>query len=317
MNKPEISNGWFNFRFALIFLLSIVVMLSDIKLKVMSDFRNYLETALYPMLVFADSPHALTEAVSEQFKSREALIEENNRLLSELYAQKADLLRLHSLEIENAHMRKLLNTPLMETSKRMVGVVLDVNIDPYVKRVILNRGTGSGVYVGMPVITENGLVGQVISVNYASSLVLLLIDSVSSVPVMNSRTQIRAIASGIGVHDVLSIDNVPRNADIKVGDLLVTSGLGGIYPAGYPVATVTEVSGDKSAAFVTVRAKPLVDFDRMRYVLMIWAQEDLEKKRDIGSLPQKRQTDSKNILKRQEIQHTIESLSSGTNEAEQ
>ena len=292
-------------------------MLSDIKLKVMSDFRNYLETALYPMLVFADSPHALTEAVSEQFKSREALIEENNRLLSELYAQKADLLRLHSLEIENAHMRKLLNTPLMETSKRMVGVVLDVNIDPYVKRVILNRGTGSGVYVGMPVITENGLVGQVISVNYASSLVLLLIDSVSSVPVMNSRTQIRAIASGIGVHDVLSIDNVPRNADIKVGDLLVTSGLGGIYPAGYPVATVTEVSGDKSAAFATVRAKPLVDFDRMRYVLMIWAQEDLEKKRDIGSLPQKRQTDSKNILKRQEIQHTIESLSSGTNEAEQ
>ena len=291
-------------------------MLSDIKLKVMSDFRNYLETALYPMLVFADSPHALTEAVSEQFKSREALIEENNRLLSELYAQKADLLRLHSLEIENAHMRKLLNTPLMETSKRMVGVVLDVNIDPYVKRVILNRGTGSGVYVGMPVITENGLVGQVISVNYASSLVLLLIDSVSSVPVMNSRTQIRAIASGIGVHDVLSIDNVPRNADIKVGDLLVTSGLGGIYPAGYPVATVTEVSGDKSAAFATVRAKPLVDFDRMRYVLMIWAQEDLEKKRDIGSLPQKRQTDSKNILKRQEIQHTIESLSSGTNEAE-
>ena len=209
MNKPEISNGWYIFRFALIFLLSIVVMLSDIKLKVMSDFRYYLETALYPVMVFADSPRSITDAVTEQFKSREALISENEQLARELYTQRADLLRLKSLELENAHMRKLLNTPLQETSKRMVGIVLDVNIDPYLKRVVINRGTGSGVYVGMPVITEKGLVGQVISANYASSQVLLLIDSVSSVPVMNLRSQIRAIASGVGVHDLLSIDNVP------------------------------------------------------------------------------------------------------------
>lgn len=309
MNKPEISNGWYIFRFALIFLLSIAVMLSDLKLKVMSDFRYYLETALYPVLVFADSPRSITEAMTEQFKSREALISENEQLSRELYIQRADLLRLKSLEIENAHMRRLLNTPLLETSKRMVGVVIDVNIDQYLKRVVINRGTGSGVYVGMPVITEKGLVGQVISANFASSQVLLLIDSVSSVPVMNSRTQIRAIASGVGIHDSLSIDNVPRNADIKPGDVLVTSGLGGVYPAGYPVAEVTEVGGDKSATFASVKAKPLVDFDRIRYVLMLWVQDDLKQDSTQGKLPVKSRTDSKHVLKRESIRKTLEQLS--------
>ncbi|WP_281757926.1 rod shape-determining protein MreC [Succinatimonas hippei] len=309
MNKPEISNGWYIFRFALIFLLSIVVMLSDIKLKVMSDFRYYLETALYPVMVFADSPRSITDAVTEQFKSREALISENEQLARELYTQRADLLRLKSLELENAHMRKLLNTPLQEMSKRMVGIVLDVNIDPYLKRVVINRGTGSGVYVGMPVITEKGLVGQVISANYASSQVLLLIDSVSSVPVMNLRSQIRAIASGVGVHDLLSIDNVPRNADIKVGDVLVTSGLGGVYPAGYPVAVVTEVGGDKSATFASVKAAPLVDFDQIRYVLMLWVQDDFLNENSQESLSVKSRTDSKNVLKRESIRKALEKLS--------
>ena len=309
MNKPEISNGWYIFRFALIFLLSIVVMLSDIKLKVMSDFRYYLETALYPVMVFVVFPRSITDAVTEQFKSREALISENEQLARELYTQRADLLRLKSLELENAHMRKLLNTPLQETSKRMVGIVLDVNIDPYLKRVVINRGTGSGVYVGMPVITEQGLVGQVISANYASSQVLLLIDSVSSVPVMNLRSQIRAIASGVGVHDLLSIDNVPRNADIKVGDVLVTSGLGGVYPAGYPVAVVTEVGGDKSATFASVKAAPLVDFDQIRYVLMLWVQDDFLNENSQESLPVKSRTDSKNVLKRESIRKALEKLS--------
>lgn len=307
MKKPETPSLLINLRLALLLAASIVILILDVRLKMLSDFRYYLETALYPVLVFADAPRQVSKAVSTQFKSRAELIDENEKLASENFELTADLMRLHSLEQENAAMRKLLNSPMHETSRRTFAEIIDVDSDPYLKRVVVNRGTGSGVYEGMPVITDEGLVGQVISANYAYSRVLLLIDPSSSIPVIDTRNQVRAIATGNGSHDELIITNVPRSTDIQKGDILTTSGLGGIFPEGYPVAIVTDVGFSESQPFALVKAKPLVHIDTMRYVLMVWYKKDLDGENSWAVAPKER-TDSKVMLRQDKIKKLIDSM---------
>ncbi len=306
LNRVDPSNFFITLRFVLVLILSIILMLVDVRFKLLSDFRYYVETALYPVLVFADAPHSVSQVVSSQFKTRAELIEENERLSTENYLQRVDVMRLQSLEQENAAMRKLLNSPLRVTSRRMFAEVIGVDSDPYRQRIMVNRGSSSGVYEGMPVITDEGLVGQVVSVAYSSSRVLLFSDPSSAIPVLNTRNQVRAIVSGTGLHDELSIDNVPRSTDIKEGDLLVTSGLGGVYPEGYPVAIVSSVGFSEDQPFAEVKAKPLVDTDKIRYVLMFWYQPNGITKTKI--LEPKEQTDGKRRLRQEHIKRLIDSL---------
>ncbi len=308
MAKQEYRSLFINLRFAVCFILSVALLFADLRLKVLSDFRYYIESALYPVMLFADSPRSLSSVVSSQFKTRAELIAENERLASEIFEQRADLLRLHSLEQENAAMRKLLNSPLHETSRRMFAEVVAVDSDPYLQRVVVNRGSSSGVYHSMPVITDEGLVGQVIEVNYSFSRVLLLTDPSSSVPVVNVRNQLRALAEGNGVHDELDIANVARSADVQEGDLLVTSGLGGVFPVGYPVAVVTSVGLSENQSFAEVKAKPLVNFGRLRYVLMYWYDAQAEGHND--EVQVKRPTDGKVLLRQARIKQLIQSMSS-------
>jgi rod shape-determining protein MreC len=309
LGKPEHGKNYLiHIRFAAAALLCLVIMAVDVRSKALNDFRYYLETALYPILAFADSPHKVTKYVSNHLKSNNELMAENERLSAENYIQRADILRLKSLETENEAMRRLLNSPVHRTTKRLFAEVVDVATDVYQRRVVINRGTGSGVYVGMPVISDSGLVGQVISVNYAFSRVLLLSDPNSSVPVVNDRNQIRAIASGDGSSDELLINNVPRSSDFKPGDLLVTSGLGGVFPEGYPVATVTSVGFSESQPFALIKAKPIVDASRTRYVLLLWYQRsDYEEPED--KVIAKERTDGKVILRQKRIRDLIESMS--------
>lgn len=306
MSKQEIPSLFINLRFAFFFLLSAALLFADLRLKALSDIRYYIESALYPVMIFADSPRSLTAAVSVQFKSRAQLMAENESLASAIFEQRADLLRLHSLEQENAAMRRLLNSPLHETSKRMFAEVVAVDSDPSLQRVVVNRGSSSGVYNSMPVITEEGLAGQVIEVNYSFSRVLLLSDPSSSVPVVNVRNQIRALAEGTGAYDELNIANVARSADIQEGDLLVTSGLGGVYPVGYPVAVVISVGISENQSFAEVKAKPLVDFARMRYVLMYWYDGKGGDGR--AEVKPKEPTDAKTVLREERIKRLIDSM---------
>lgn len=288
-------------------ILSIVLIFADVRLKALSEFRYYIETALYPVLIFADAPNSVSQVVSNQFRSRTELIAENERLSTENYLQRVDIMRLRTLEQENAAMRKLLNSPLHETSRRMFAEVISVDSDPYLQRIVVNRGSSSGVYEGMPVITDQGLVGQVVSVAYASARVLLFSDPSSSIPVTNTRNQVRAIVTGTGLHDELVIENMPRSSDIKEGDLLVTSGLGGVFPEGYPVAIVTSVGFSEEQPFAEVKAKPLVDTDKIRYVLMFWFQPNNSQGNITGTAP-KEQTNNKRYLRQEQIRQLIDSM---------
>lgn len=309
MNRPETPSLFLTLRFVIVLILSIVLIFADARLKLLSEFRYYIETALYPVLVFAESPNSISKVVSSQFKSRSELIDENERLSTENYLQRVDIMRMETLEQENAAMRKLLNSPVNVGSRRMFAEVIDVDSDPYLQRIVVNRGASAGVYEGMPVITDEGLVGQVVSVAYASSRVLLFSDPSSAIPVLNVRNQVRSILTGTGMSDELSIDNMPRSSDIKEGDLLVTSGLGGIFPEGYPVAIVSSVGFSEDQPFAVVKAKPLVDTDKIRYVLMFWYEPN-NQGTDAQVKP-KEQTDSKVILRQEHVKKLIESLTDG------
>lgn len=308
MNKPDQPSLFIHLRFAVIFFISLAIMAIDMRSRALSDFRYYIESSLYPLMVFADAPRSVSKFVSSQFKSRSELIEENEKLSAENFLQRADIMRIQSLEAENEALRRLLNSPSADATKRLVSEVIDVDSNPYLRRVVINRGSKSGVYEGMPVISGTGLVGQVYSLNYGFSRVLLISDPNCSVPVLCSRTNIRAITTGTGVHDELAVNNVPRSADIKVGDLLVTSGLGGVYPSGYPVAKVTSVGFSDAQPFANIKAKPIVDTDTMRYVLLYWYQ-GVDSENNENNIISKQRSDSKHILRQEKIKNLIESLS--------
>ncbi len=311
-NIKQKSNLFIKVRYILLVILAIALMVADVRLKALRDFRTYLETALYPVLIIVNIPNLISQEVKVQFKSRAQLIEENERLSSENYMQRADLLRLRALENENEAMRRILNSPLQHLARKIFAEVINVDTDPYLKRIVINRGSSVGVYVGMPVITDQGLVGQVIDTNYASSRILLLVDSNSSIPVINERNNIRAIASGTGSADELILTNVPRSADFQVGDLLLSSGLGGVYPEGYPVAIVTDTGFSEGQVIDGVKAKPIVNTDKIKYVLLFF-YENIGEDLDNSTVTPKQISDDKYILRKNRVNELIESMNPAQN----
>ena len=311
MKNSDQQKSYIHYRFAIVFAIIIALMALDVRSKVLSNFRYYVESALYPILVFADSPHSVSRLVTNQFKSHSELLKENEVLSTENFMQRADILKLKDLESENDALRRLLNSPVRKNSRRLFAELIDVDVDPFLRRVIVNRGADSNVTEGMPVITDVGLVGQVMNVNYSYSRVLLLTDPSCSIPVIDSRSSVRAISTGTGSPIEIEINNVPRSADIKVGDLLLTSGIGGVYPRGYPVATVTSVGISDSQPFAAIKAKPLVDTDRMRFVLMFWTNENdiYDDDEDGFNSKAKQLTDSKVILHQNKVKDLIKTLS--------
>lgn len=309
LSKSDPGVGFIHFRFALIVLLSLTVMFMDVRSDLFKGLRYYVETALYPLTAFADAPHTLSRLVSSQLKSQSELIAENETLAAENYRQRAQLLRLEALEAENAAMRKLLDSPRQRTYKMLFGEVIDVDSDPYLNRIMVNQGGRNQVFEGMPVVSDVGLLGQVIAVNHVSSRVQLINDPNSAVPVVDAVTGTRAIVMGSGTHGLI-VNNVPRSADVRVGDRLITSGLGGTYPEGYPVATVTSVGFSETQPFALITADPVADIDRVRYVLMLWYVDRdalADKPAERAKLP----TDGKAVLHHQRVQGLIDSLTSG------
>ena len=305
--KGEGSGIFIRTRYLFLVIVAVCLMISDVRFKALREFRSYIETMLYPVLFFINTPQLASSSVASQFKSRAQLIEENERLSSENFMQRADLLRMTALEHENEAMRKLLNSPIRHSSKRIFAEVINIDSDPYLQRLVINRGRSDGVYIGMPVITDQGLVGQVIETNYAYSRILLIVDPNSAVPIVNERNEIRGIANGTGAPDELNISNVPRSADIKIGDLLVSSGLGGIYPGGYPVAVVTDVGYSDAQLFAGIKARPLVFTDRIKYVLLFFYESDYMNSA-LDLLRPKLPTDDKHVMRQKHIKGLIDSM---------
>jgi len=207
--------------------------------------------------------------------SHTQMLEENARLREEALLLKAKLLKFAALEQENLRLRGLLDTSFKLGEQVMIAELLEVNLVPYEHVVMINKGSRFGVYPGQPVMDANGVVGQVLRVAAYSAEVILITDPNHAIPVQVNRNGLRTIAQGTGQIDRLSLPYLNGSADIRPGDLLVTSGMGGIFPQGYPVATVTAAAaaaqGSSSAKF---GATPVALLDRNRELLLVWSKPD-------------------------------------------
>ncbi|MBD1576171.1 rod shape-determining protein MreC [Vibrio sp. S11_S32] len=257
--------------FALV--VSASLMLADSRLDTFSHVRYLLNSTVSPLQYTANLPRSMFDGMYERFNSLKTLVDNNNALKNEVLILKSDALLLKQYKEENTHLRELLGSPYVRDEKKIVTEVMAVDSSPYSHQVVINKGRTDGVYEGQPVINEKGIVGQIINVSAHNSRVLLLTDSNSSIPVQVLRNDIRVIASGSGDIDSIQLEDVPTSTDIQTGDLLVTSGLGGRYPEGYPVGYVTSVKNDNRRPFAEIKAKPVVEFDRLRYLLLVWPDQ--------------------------------------------
>lgn len=174
---------------------------------------------------------------------------------------------------ENARLRELLGLPLRRDEQKMVTQVISTVNDPYSDQVVIDKGSVNGVYEGQPVISDKGVVGQVVAVAKMTSRVLLICDATHALPIRVLRNDIRVIAAGNGCTDDLQLEHLPANTDIRVGDVLVTSGLGGRFPEGYPVGVVSSVKLDTQRAYTVIQARPTAGLQRLRYLLLLWGAD--------------------------------------------
>ncbi|PJG85794.1 rod shape-determining protein MreC [Conservatibacter flavescens] len=261
-------------RLVLAIIASVALILSDGQTNSMIKARSVMETAIGGLYYLANSPRTVLDGVSDNLVDTSKLQIENRIIKEQLLEKNADLLLLDHLKVENQRLRLLLNSPLRQDEYKKIAEVLTAENDAYRKQVVINQGKNDGAYVGQPVIDEKGVVGQIIAVGAKTSRVLLLTDVTHGIPLQVLRNDVRVIASGSGRNDELTLENVPRSVDIEKGDLLVTSGLGGRFPEGYPVGIVDKISRDGSNYFASVSVKPLASLERLRYVLLLWPTSD-------------------------------------------
>src|SRR5689334_3910979 len=264
----------FGFRFFCYALLCVVLMFYDRKGGWLDTARYGLQAAVYPLQLAVNSPSAAWRWMKESFTTREALQKEVDQLRNELRDQRLMTLRQAALESENATLRGL-TTALPEViEKRLIGEVINVEVSTLRQRLLVNRGGNSGVHKAQPVITGEGVLGQVFRIGPFSSEIILITDSEHALPVQVLRSGVRSIALGTGRSTSLELPYVPQNYDVKVGDLLVTSGLGRVFPYGLPVARVTKVERDPAQPLSTIHAVPLAGIENDREVLFIWQSPD-------------------------------------------
>ena len=257
-------------RFFLFAIISAVLMYFDQKEGWGDRIRYGLTAAAYPIQVTIGSPGRLWSASSDFFRSRNALRAENQALRERERALALRTLRFEALEAENARLRALdgLLPPLVERSA-LVNVV-NADLGRLRQRLVVDAGQNVGLYRSQPVVDARGLVGQLVRVGPWSSEVMLITDPEAAVPVEVVRSGVRSIAMGTGFASELNLPLLPAAADVRAGDALVTSGLGGVFPAGIPVGTITESRRDPDELLAFVRARPAAAIDATRQMLALW-----------------------------------------------
>lgn len=254
--------------------LSVIAMIIDARFEVLTPARNQISIVTSQFYKLTHIPSKVWNTVTEQFSSHSQLLAENERLKAESLLLEQKLQKLASLTEQNVRLRELLNTATSVDENVTVCELIGINPNPSTQRYLIDKGSSDGVFVGQAVLDAKGIMGQVVEVLPHTAWILLLTDSSHSIPVMVNRNGLRAIASGTG-EDLLEVRYVPNNEDIQENDLLVSSSLGGNFPAGYPVAIVSKVVHDNSTPFATIYAKPTAVINRSRYALLVFTSKHL------------------------------------------
>ncbi|MEJ2161481.1 MAG: rod shape-determining protein MreC [Chromatiales bacterium] len=260
------------FRFVLLCILAIALMVLDHQNQHLVQLRTALSVLLYPVEALVSAPSELRRNFSESVATRAALIDENRRLKERELIVNARLQTMAALEAENARLRALLDSTEKVGNDILIAEIVSVDMNPFRNMIVVNKGGNDGAYVGQALIDADGIVGQITRDRHFSSEAMLVTDVDHATPVELARNRLRTVATGTGELDKLSLPFLPVSADIQEGDLLVSSGLGGTFPPGYPVGVVRKVTRITGQPFLQVIAEPAAALNRIREVLLVTPQ---------------------------------------------
>ena len=257
-------------RMAVLVIASITLMTVDHRWHSLELVRSALSSVIYPLQYTIDLPIQLFYWADDALSSQKTLLEKNREFEARHLENRVQLQKLDIIEKENDRLRKLLSAIPKTTERLLVSEIINVDVDPYRQLIILNKGSNNEAYQGQPIIDAQGIMGQIIHVGPLSSTAMLITDASHAIPVQVNRTGLRSIAFGSGKIDQLNLRHLPHSVDIKVGDLLITSGLGGTFPPNFPVAIVSKVERPAGEQFSLIEAKPHAQLEKSREVLLVW-----------------------------------------------
>ena len=257
-------------RCVLYSLFALALIIVDKRYDHLGKIRRVLSIVAYPVQIAVASPFQGWDWFRESVTTRDLLRADKTKLESELRLAQFRLQRYEALEAESQRLRALRDNTAGVTDHFIIGNVMDVDLDAFRERVLVDRGAQDGVFVGQAVLDAGGVFGQVARVGQLTAEVILLSDATHAIPVQVNRNGLRTIAVGTSDMGRLKLPYLPTSADVIAGDLLVTSGLGGGFPAGYPVGTVAEVKRDPAQSLADVEVKPAAALDRSRELMFVW-----------------------------------------------
>ncbi|MEE9570854.1 MAG: rod shape-determining protein MreC [Gammaproteobacteria bacterium] len=261
-------------RFLLIAIISCSLMILDHREAHLSRIRQAFSVVVYPIQLVVDLPFTGWRWATRSLSNQTSLLEENAQLKRERLDVSVRLQRLAALEAENNRLRAMLDSSAHVSDRVLVAEILAVDLDPYRQRFTINRGLNDSVYVGQALLDADGVVGQIVRADLLTSEAVLISDADHALPVAINRNGLRTIVVGTGDSARLRLPYLTNSADIEQGDLLVSSGLGGVFPSGYPVGRVLEVRRQPGQSFAQVIAEPAARLDRDREVLLVWTADD-------------------------------------------
>lgn len=256
--------------------LSILILVIDHRENYLDAVHRAIDVTIHPLRVIVDAPVAMWHWLGETSAGRNELRLENSRLKAERLLTHARLQRYSALEAENTRLRAMLEARTRVRDEVRVAGIMSVSANPFRHDLVIDKGLNDGVYDGQAMIDADGVVGQVIETGLFSAQAVLISDPDHALPVEINRNGLRTIAVGTGEFDRLDLPFLPNNADVRQGDLLVTSGLGGAFPAGYPVAIIDNVTRIPQEPFAAVSAKPAAKLNQVREIMLIWSIADAD-----------------------------------------
>tara|TARA_B100000989_G_C19516362_1_gene461859 strand:+ start:659 stop:1507 length:849 start_codon:yes stop_codon:yes gene_type:complete len=254
-------------------VVSILLLLIAKQTQHLNRFKDMLSFVVHPVLVAVDLPSQLFQWLADNTTGYAELREENHRLKSESSLLKVKLQKFNALEMENTRLHSLLETSFKLGEQFISASLIKVNQNPNTTNILIDKGSRFNLYKGQAALNEDGVLGQIVDVHPLTASIMLITDPNHAIPIEINRTGLRTIAAGNGIQNTLILPYIPHNADIQVGDLLTTSGLGGVFPKGYPVAKITHLTPLEGEAFMHAEAQTMAKIERTQNILLVWSKQ--------------------------------------------
>ena len=261
------------YRLIIVVIISCVLMYQDYQKNYLPALRVYLSASLYPVQYLINLPKNFIQKLNTNFSERKKILQENKVLKKDNFELRSQVLQVYKLESENKRLYDLLDSQPKKDNSYIFADIIAVSPIAEKHQIVINKGSRDNVVIGSAVADSNGILGHIIRDQIFGSEVLLISDREHAIPIEIVRTSLRSIAVGIGNYNELRINTLPTNTDVKTGDVLITSGLGGRYPEGFPVGTVKDVINNPGESFLEISVTP---FGNLKTINEIWVIQPTE-----------------------------------------